>query len=81
MDKNMKILEWIIKEIKPNLIKTINFKYTSYKIKHIAEGELGFYVDNEDIIKAMELVCIDSIDSKCTPLNKCYPISKKWFNF
>ncbi|AIY82007.1 hypothetical protein U728_2923 [Clostridium botulinum 202F] len=76
---NMKIQEWIKREIKPNLIKTINRKYTSYTIKHICEKELGFYVSNEDIKYNMNLLGIYHEKVKVNSINYYYPISQRWF--
>lgn len=78
-EHNPLIKQWIIDNIVPNLIKNINRKYSSYKIKHICERELGFYVSNYDIKYHMAELGIEG-ENITGCINYYYPISQKWFN-
>ena len=47
--------EILYQSIRDNLtpIKTINTRHSSYRLKHIFESKLGFYISNADLKKAM----------------------------
>ncbi len=47
----VRLLNFINKNLRP--IKTINYKTSSYGLKHIIEKRIGFYVSNADCKKAM----------------------------
>lgn len=47
------VLEWVDKNLKP--IKSINLRRSSYRLKHICENDVGFYVHNDVIKKAMAI--------------------------
>lgn len=78
-EANKKIQEWIKHNIMPNIIKTLNPKYSSYTIKHICEKELGFYVSNLDIKENMILLGIKHKEYSNSDINHYYNISQKWF--
>lgn len=62
---------WIRANLKP--IKTINYKSSSYGIKHRAEIDLGRYVSEQELIKAMQ-----QLGYKCKIWNPKY--HKAYFN-
>lgn len=67
-NKNKLIQEWI----GCHKGKSINRKYTSYRIKHMCEKELGFYVSNADIKYNMAMLDIEGVVSDCL-YNYYYP--------
>ena len=64
------------------IIKSINYKYTSYGLKHAFERIMGFYISNMDFKEAMRQLGIPNDHTKdqgkCTGLNVSYPISKNF---
>lgn len=70
-DNHELIREWI----KIHLTKSLNKKYTSYRIKHLCENDLGFYVSNADIKYNMAMLNIKGIQSRCC-YNYYYPFKE-----
>lgn len=67
------ILLWLDETFKP--IKSINTRHTSYEIKHFCENEVGFYVNNDVIKKAMILKGYEIMPDR---LNWFFNISEKF---
>lgn len=77
----LKLRDWIKENILPYCtLKHPNYKHTSYKLKHMAEKELNFYVGNADLKKIMAELGIDGMPSdKKDSINYCYPISEAFW--
>ena len=75
LDEEAELLlrEWCSRLVR---IKTINCKFSSYKLKHIAEKELGFYVSNLDFKSIMHDL---GFDYRVEGINEYYNLSSKQF--
>ena len=75
LDKETESLlrEWCSRLVKR---QTINCKFSSYKLKHIAEKELGFYVSNLDFKTIMHDL---GFKYKVEGINEYYNLSSKQF--
>lgn len=71
--------EMLRKFIRENLEtrKTINYKHSSYGLKHTCEAILGFYIHNDVIKKALIL---EGFEAETSKLNWYFNISEKSFD-
>ena len=72
-EKELLLREWCSRLVK---IQTINCKFNSYKLKHMAEKELGFYVSNLDFKSVMHDL---GFKYKVEDINEYYNLSSKQF--
>lgn len=72
------IRKWIEENLSPNLIKRINYNFSSYRLKHTCENDLGFYVSNYDIKYHMAILGIKGASPR-NNINYCYPISQNFY--
>lgn len=66
------ILNWVDENLKP--IKLINLRHTSYGLKHLCEEDVGFYVHNDAMKKAM---AIKGYEMEGRSINWNFNISEK----
>lgn len=52
-EKQKAVLKWVRQNLKQK--KTINYRHTSYGLKHLCERMVGFYVHNDVMKKALIL--------------------------
>ena len=57
------------------MLKRINKDVNSYQIKHWIEAGIGFYVSNQEVIKAFKIMGFDSVNANSD--RKHFNISKK----
>jgi hypothetical protein len=76
--QNEKLLRKVEQWIKENLMfrKQINRGLNSYQLKHIIEKDLGEYVSNVDVKRAMARIGIEGKLEHVAGWNYCYPIKK-----
>lgn len=81
IDENIEtIIEWCRFRLLPYMTnKTINYNHNSYGLKHICEKELGFYVSNGQIKKALAILNVEHYQSPSNP-NCNYPILESFYN-
>ena len=73
------IKAWVDAELMPYMTrKSINIRYTSYGLKHIAQKEIGFYVSNGDIKLALMENDVPFRAVLYSP-NTMYPLSESFF--
>ena len=65
------IIQWISENCSPR--KTWNYYASSYKLKHLCERALGFYVSNVCMKTAMRLMCYEPKDPDY--INHCYRVN------
>ena len=65
--------------IEPGLAKAINYRHSSYGLKHQFESILGFYISNMDFKEAMKELGIKNSDRDDT-INVAYPIKGSAIN-
>lgn len=65
---------WIRNNLTP--ITVINLKHTSYGLKHECEADLGFYVHNDAMKKAMLL---EGYIARTGTINWCFNVSEKYW--
>ena len=58
--------------------KTINFKHSSYGLKHIVEREIDMYVSNGTLKYCLAMLGVKGYQEWGNP-NICYPISQKFY--
>lgn len=73
-EQRIKVIEWIREKFTP--IKRINRNHSSYGIKHWCESDLGFYVSNNVIKKALIL---EGYKCDTSRINWFFNISEKCF--
>lgn len=80
VDENMDIImHWCKTRLLPYMKnKSINYKHTSYGLKHICEREVGFYVTNGQLKIALAKLNVKHYQAPNNP-NCCYPISESFY--
>ena len=73
-DRCLRLMDFIDKHFCQ--IKSINYKSSSYGLKHIVEKRVGFYVSNADLKKAMT-ECDFRSDRKTDYRNWFFNVSEK----
>lgn len=68
------VLDWVDNNMKP--IKSINLRRSSYQLKHICENDVGFYIHNDVIKKAM---AIKGYEIMPHYIDSCFTISINWY--
>lgn len=71
--RKAELREWISANLQPT--KTINRRHTSYGLKHLAQGRLGFYVSNDDMKAAMLACGFEAV--QVSELNCSYNLSER----
>ncbi|MBM7565268.1 hypothetical protein [Paenibacillus sacheonensis] len=59
------------------LIKSINTRTSSYRLKHLCERDIGFYVPNGIIKKIMGELGFKMVDRYSNGINEFYNVSQK----
>lgn len=68
--------KWIDERIMTYMTrKSMNSNYSSYKLKHVAEREIGRYVSNDELKQVLK--CKGVPHKKVGP-NQIYPLSAEW---
>lgn len=78
-DRNIEVVKkWCEERIMPYKSTAINYKHSSYELKHICERELGFYVSNGTLKNALAQFDIRYKQQKDSP-NYCYAIKPNFW--